>query len=183
MEKKTKQLWKSESLWKSKISENLKNFVTRKILKFLEILNTSEPEEFWKSGRFLIWLFLKQFWGLSCRKIEQDLNFKIYKVGPKAKRPKNKKTPTHPMTMPQAAGKNLLWLLDNNTFTRNCNLLPSFHLTGSKNTSSWPIYSGVPNAGVAKKVELTAGSTETEEELARNRYKWFICCNWPWELC
>jgi len=42
-------------------------------------------------------------------------------------------------------------------------------MAGSKNTSSWPIYSGVPNAGVAKKVELTAGSTETEEELARNR--------------
>ena len=36
---------------------------------------------------------------------------KIQKVGPKAKCPKkNKKnkTPTHPMTMPQAAGKNLL---------------------------------------------------------------------------
>ena len=111
---------------------------------------------------------------MSCREIEQDLNFKIYEVGPKAKRPKNKKTPTHPMTMPQVAGKNLLWLLDNNTFTRNCNLLPSFHLTGSKNTSSWPIYSGVPNAGVAKKVELTAGSTETEEELARNRYECFF---------
>lgn len=42
-------------------------------------------------------------------------------------------------------------------------------MAGSKNTSSWPIYSGVPNAGVAKKIELTAGSTETEEELARNR--------------
>merc|ERR1719249_310438 len=42
-------------------------------------------------------------------------------------------------------------------------------MAGSKNRSSWPIYSGVPNAGVAKKVELTAGSSETEEELARNR--------------
>ena len=32
---------------------------------------------------------------------------KIQKVGPKAKRPKKnqKNTPTHPMTMPQAAGK------------------------------------------------------------------------------
>ena len=40
---------------------------------------------------------------------------------------------------------------------------------GSRNRPSWPIYSGVPNAGVARKVELTAGSVETEEELARNR--------------
>lgn len=42
-------------------------------------------------------------------------------------------------------------------------------MAGSRNQPSWPIYSGVPNAGVARKVELTAGSVETEEELARNR--------------
>ena len=56
---------------------------------------------------------------MSCREIEQDLNLKIQKVGPKAKRPKkNKKTPTHPMTMPQAAGKKggLWWVI---TYTIN----------------------------------------------------------------
>ena len=45
---------------------------------------------------------------MPCREIKQDLNLKIQKVGPKAKRPKkNQKnnTTTHPMTMPQAAGK------------------------------------------------------------------------------
>ena len=43
------------------------------------------------------------------QRLKQDLSLKIQKVGPKAKCPKkNKKNkiPTHPMTMPQAAGKN-----------------------------------------------------------------------------
>ena len=42
---------------------------------------------------------------MPCREIEQDLNWKIQKVGPKAKRPQNKmknknNIPTHPMTIP-----------------------------------------------------------------------------------
>ena len=48
--------------------------------------------------------------------MKQDLNLKIQKVGQKAKHPKkkNKKIPTHPMTMPQAAGKNSIFLLEYN---------------------------------------------------------------------
>ena len=46
---------------------------------------------------------------MPCREIEQYLNLKIQKVRPKAKCPqKNKKKnkiSTHPLTMPQAAGK------------------------------------------------------------------------------
>ena len=50
-----------------------------------------------------LWIFLK-IWKF----LELEI-LKILKVWPKAKRPKknkNKNTPTHPMTMPQAAGKN-----------------------------------------------------------------------------
>ena len=49
----------------------------------------------------------------------------------------------------------------------------SFHIyfcsTGGRNRPAWPIAPGVPNASVPRKVELTAGSAETEEELMKNR--------------
>ena len=89
---KTKDLWKrSDKLNNSEnleVSENLKFW---NILKMLKILKTRKILK--------IWQFLKEFWGLPCREIEQDLNLITQKVRPKAKRPQNNKNkiPTHPM--------------------------------------------------------------------------------------
>ena len=85
------------------------NFFKKRPLKKILKLNNSEnlrysvnlkKSEIWKILK--IWPFLKEFWGLPCREIEQDLNLKIQKVWPEARRNKNKNnnTPTHPMTMP-----------------------------------------------------------------------------------
>ena len=85
------------------------NFFKKRPLKKILKLNNSEnlrysvnlkKSEIWKILK--IWPFLKEFWGLPCREIEQDLSLKIQKVWPEARRNKNKNnnTPTHPMTMP-----------------------------------------------------------------------------------
>jgi len=44
-------------------------------------------------------------------------------------------------------------------------------MAGSRNRPAWPIAPGVPNSGVPRKIELTAGSAETEEELMKARFE------------
>ena len=82
----------SENLRNSENWKNSENIKNSENLKDFENLTISE-----RVLRFAM------------QRIKQDISLKIQKVRPKAKclkKNKNNKIPTHPMTMPQAAGKN-----------------------------------------------------------------------------
>ena len=95
------------------------------LLKFLDFFDFLKIFEFLKV--FDIWKNCWKF--LNFSKLLKIWNVKIRKVWPKAKclqkKKKKKNIPTHPLTMPQAAGKNLkdrlnFWRLKRGHLWANC---------------------------------------------------------------
>ena len=105
------------SLWQiTNVNGNLETFSNKKAIfdskmnsvpklltrwngyKFWKFLKTRIFLKIWKIQKILP--FLKEFWGLPCREIKQDLNLKIQKVGPKAKRPKRTRRTLQPIPWP-----------------------------------------------------------------------------------